>query len=63
MMGLGLPMVSAFIARLPDVEINLAAYGAIVQPISLFFAAPLIMLLSASTALSKDWESYLKLRR
>lgn len=63
MMGLGLPMLSAIIARLPDAEINLAAYGGIVQPISLFFAAPLIMLLSASTTLSKDWESYLKLRR
>jgi hypothetical protein len=63
MMGLGLPMLSAIIARLPNAEINLAAYGGIVQPISLFFAAPLIMLLSASTALSKDWESYLKLRR
>ena len=63
MMGLGLPMISAAIARLPNPEINLAAYGGIVQPIGQFFVSPMIMLLAASTALSKDWASYLKLRK
>jgi hypothetical protein len=56
-------MMSAFIARLPNAEINLAAYGGIVFPIALIIESPILMLLSASTALSKDWGSYLKIRR
>jgi len=63
MMGFELPAVSAFMARLPNPAINLAAYGGVVFPISLVVEAPIIMLLAASTALSKDWPSYLKLRR
>ena len=55
--------VSAIVARLADPKINLAAYGGIVFPVSLVIEAPIIMLLSASTALSKDWDSYLKLSR
>ena len=62
-MGLGLPLLSAAIARLPNPEVNLAAYGGIVQPVGQFFVAPMVMLLAASTALSKDWASYLKLRK
>jgi hypothetical protein len=55
--------VSAVVARLANPEINLAAYGGIVFPLSLIIESPIIMLLSASTALSKDWDSYLKLNR
>jgi len=55
--------VSAVVARLANPEINLAAYGGVVFPLSLIIEAPIIMLLSASTALSKDWDSYLKLKR
>jgi hypothetical protein len=55
--------VSAVVARLANPEINLAAYGGVVFPLSLIIESPIIMLLSASTALSKDWDSYLKLRR
>jgi hypothetical protein len=57
------PAVSAIVARLANPEINLAAYGGVVFPLSLIIESPIIMLLSASTALSKDWDSYLKLRR
>jgi hypothetical protein len=57
------PAHSAIVARLPNPEINLAAWGGIVFPLSLIVEAPVVMLLSASTALSKDWRSYLKLRR
>ncbi len=57
------PMMSAVVARLAEPEINLAAWGGIVFPIALVIESPIIMLLSASTALSKDWDSYLKLRR
>ena len=62
LMGTELPMLSAFVARLVNPEINLAAYGGIVFPIALIVEAPVIMLLAASTALSKDWASYQKLR-
>lgn len=63
LMAVELPSLSAIIARLPDPEINLAAYGGIVLPIALIIESPIIMLLAASTALSKDWDSYVKLRR
>jgi len=57
------PTLSAVVARLTEPEINLAAFGGIVYPLSLIVESPIIMLLSASTALSKDWDSYLRLRR
>jgi hypothetical protein len=63
LMGLELPLLSAVVARLPLPEINLAAFGGIVYPLALIIEAPIIMLLAASTALSKDWASYQKLRR
>ncbi len=63
LMGFELPAISAVLARLDNPEIHLAAYGGIVFPISLLIEAPIIMLLAASTALSKDWTSYLLLRR
>lgn len=62
LMGAELPILSAFVARLAHPEINLAAYGGIVFPVALMVEAPVIMLLAASTALSKDWASYQKLR-
>lgn len=57
------PAHSAIVARLINPEINLAAWGGIVFPIALIVEAPVVMLLSASTALSRDWESYRRLRR
>ncbi len=57
-MSIELPVINAFVARLPNPEINLAAYGGIVFPIALIIEAPVIMLLAASTALSRDWKSY-----
>lgn len=63
LMGAELPMLSAVVARLADPEINLAAYGGVVFPIALTIEAPIIQLLAASTALSRDWVSYQKLRR
>jgi len=63
LMSAELPAISAVLARLNDPEVHLASYGAVVFPISLIVEAPVIMLLAASTALSKDWSSYVKLRR
>lgn len=57
------PAIVTVIARLENPEINLAAYGGVVFPLALIIESPIIMLLAASTALSKDWDSYLKLRR
>lgn len=58
LMGFELPVISAVMARLPDPKISLAAYGGIVFPISILIEAPIIMLLSASTALSRDLPAY-----
>ncbi len=63
LMSAELPALSAFVARLANPEINLAAYGGIVYPLALIIESPVIMLLSASTALSKDWNSYKKINR
>jgi hypothetical protein len=57
------PMMSAVVARLVDPETHLAAWGGVVWPLALMIESPIIMLLSASTALSRDWDSYCKLRR
>jgi hypothetical protein len=62
LMAMELPALSAVMARLPDPEINLAAWGGVVFPVSLIIEAPIIMLLAASTALSKDIASYRWLR-
>jgi hypothetical protein len=63
MMGLELPAVSAVMARLPDPTVSLAAYGGVVFPLALLIESPIVMLLSASTALSRDWASYRLVRR
>lgn len=57
------PALSAVAARLAEPELNLAAWGGIVFPLALIIESPIIMLLSASTALSKDGASYRALRR
>lgn len=57
------PAHSAVVARLTRPEVNLAAWGGIVYPVSLIIESPVVMLLSASTALSKDWAAYTRLRR
>jgi len=63
LMSIELPTINAIIARLPNAEVNLAAYGGVVFPIALTIEAPVIMLLAASTALSRDWASYQKLKK
>jgi hypothetical protein len=63
LMSLEGPAMSAIMARLPLPEINLAAYGGISFPIAFVISSPIAMLLAASVAWSKDWVSYLKLRK
>jgi len=57
-MGLELPAVSAAMARMPLATVSLAAYGGVVFPVALLIESPILMLLSASTALSKDLRSH-----
>jgi hypothetical protein len=58
LMGIEQPAVAAIIARLPDPKVQLAAYGSVVFPIALVIEAPIIMLLAASTELSRDRPRY-----
>ena len=62
MMSVEGPFLAAAIARLPAPTENLAAYGISIA-FALIIEAPVIMLLSAATALVKDKTSYLALRR
>ncbi len=62
MMALEGPFLAAIIARLADPTFNLAAYG-VAFAFGILIESPVIMLLSASTALVTDRDSYLKLLR
>lgn len=61
MMSLEGPVLAALIARLPDPKINLAAYG-VAFSIAILVEAPVMMLMSAATALVRDRDGYRRLR-
>jgi hypothetical protein len=63
LMGAELPALAAVVARLPDQQTHLGAWGGIVFPVALLIEAPIIMMLAASTALSRDLASYRLLER
>ncbi len=63
LMGVELPVLTAVVERLPDPEVQLAAYGSVVFPLSLIVEAPIIMMLAAATALVRDRASYARLHR
>ena len=63
LMGAELPLLSAVVARLDNPDIHLAAYSGIVFPLALVIESPIIMLLTAATALGRDLNSYHKLWR
>ena len=56
-------LIGAVVSRLPNADIHLAAWGGIVFPVALLVEAPIIMMLAASTALSRDIASYRWLNR
>lgn len=62
MMSLEGPFIAAVIARLADPEYNLAAYG-VAFALAMLVEAPIVMALSAATALVRDRQSFLTLRR
>jgi Na+-driven multidrug efflux pump len=62
MMAFEQPFLIAFIARLNDAKFNLAAFG-IAGSFAMIIEAPIIMLMSASTALVTGRNSFRKLKR
>src|SRR5690554_2745774 len=56
------PFLAALIARLPDATFNLAAHG-VAFALAVLVESPVIMLMSAATALVRDRASFVKLRR
>jgi len=61
MMAVEGPLISAIIARLAVPKINLAAFG-VAFSLAVLVESPIIMIMSASTALVKDKDSFFKLR-
>lgn len=61
MMSVEGPFLTAIIARLAEPKFNLAAYG-VAFSFALIIEAPVIMMLSASTALVKNYQSFTKLK-
>ncbi|MBT8397220.1 MAG: hypothetical protein KJN92_09645, partial [Gemmatimonadetes bacterium] len=61
MMSVEGPFLAAVIARLADPRFNLAAYG-VAFAFALLIEAPVIMIMSASTALAEDRLSFKRLR-
>jgi hypothetical protein len=61
MMAFEGPYLAAIIARLPQPTFNLAAHGVAIA-VAVLVESPVIMLMSASTALVRDAASYRKLR-
>ncbi|MEM7032141.1 MAG: hypothetical protein AAF629_21495 [Chloroflexota bacterium] len=61
LMTVEIPILTAIIARFPEPEINLAAWG-IAFSVTLIIGSPSIMFLPTSTTFSKDWASYQSLR-
>ena len=62
MMAIEQPFLIAFIARLEDAKFNLAAFG-IAGSFAMLIESPIIMLMSASTALVTGRNSYKKLKK
>ena len=62
MMSVEGPYLSALIARLVEPKFNLAAYG-IAFSLALIVEAPVIMMMSASIALVKGFQSFKQLKK
>jgi len=55
------PFVTSVLARLTEPTYNLAAFG-VAFAFAMFFESPIILIMSAATALAEDRDSFLKLR-
>ena len=56
-------VINAILARMPNPEINLAAYGGVAFAIAFVISSPIAMMLATSTALAKNWQAYQRLRK
>ncbi len=61
MMAIEGPLLTAIIARLVEPKLNLAAYG-VAYALAIMVEAPVIMMMSASTALADSAENFRRLR-
>jgi len=61
LMALEQPIVSAFIARLPAPEMNLAAFGIAIS-MALVFEGPIVQLMAAGTALASGRQPFMRLQ-
>lgn len=52
------PIVTSFVSRMADPEINLGAHGGVVYPVSLLIESPIMMMISVSIAMAKDKINY-----
>jgi hypothetical protein len=60
LMAVEQPVITAFIARMNEPKINLASYG-VIYSVAMIIESPIIMLLSAGTALPKGGRTYRRL--
>lgn len=52
------PIVTSFVSRMANPEINLGAHGGVVYPVSLLIESPIMMMISVSIAMAKDKINY-----
>jgi len=62
-MALELPLITAVVGRMASPEVQMAAIGSIAFPLALLIEGPVVMMLSASTALCRDRQSLQRVRR
>ncbi len=62
-MAVELPLITAVIGRMADFKVQMAGVSSIAFPLALLIEGPVIMLLSASTALCRDGQSFRQVRR
>ncbi len=62
-MAIELPLITAVIGRMADFKVQMAGVSSIAFPLALLIEGPVIMLLSASTALCRDGQSFRQVRR
>lgn len=62
-MAFELPSIVSFVARMPEAETSLAAFGGVTFALALIIESPIIMLLPASTTLCTNYQRFCVVRR
>ncbi len=63
LIAIDLPLANLVVARMKEPEINLAAFGSLVFPLTLLIESPIFMLTAAATVLVRNQESYQRFAR